>query len=146
VYRENHDSPLKIPFEIVEMTLADVNDILEIEQLSFLTPWSKNLFLKEYLSQSSKIFLARSTYLEQHKVIGFICIWFVCGEAHILNLACHPHFRRNRVATHLLEHCLGFSFKKGVKKIFLEVRACNHEAQALYAHYGFKPIGLRKGY
>ena len=107
MYRENHDSPLKIPFEIVEMTLADVSDILEIEHLSFPTPWSKNLFV---------------------------------------NLACHPHFRRNRVATNLLEHCLGFSFKNGVKKAFLEVRACNHEAQALYAHYGFKPIGLRKGY
>jgi ribosomal-protein-alanine N-acetyltransferase len=146
VYRENHDPPLKIPCEIVEMTLADVNDILEIEHLSFPTPWSKTLFLKEYHSQHSKIFLARYPYLEQKKVLGYICTWFVCGEVHILNLACHPHFRRNRVATNLLEHCLSFSFQKGVKKAFLEVRACNHEAQALYAHYGFKPIGLRKGY
>jgi len=146
VYRENHDSPLKIPFEIVEMTLADVNDILEIEHLSFPTPWSKNLFVKEYHSQNSKIFLARHPYLEQNKVLGYICTWFVCGEAHILNLACHPHFRRNRVATNLLEHCLDFSFKNGVKKAFLEVRACNHEAQALYTRYGFEPIGLRKGY
>jgi len=146
VSRENHDLPLKIPFEIVEMTLADVNDILEIEQLSFPTPWSKNLFVKEYHSQSSKIFLARYPYVEHNKVLGFICTWFVCGEAHILNLACHPHFRRNRIATNLLEHSLSFSFQKGVKKVFLEVRACNHEAQALYAHYGFKPIGLRKGY
>ena len=146
MYRENPDSPPHIPFEIVEMTPADINDILEIEQLSFPTPWSKNLFLKEYHSQNSKIFLARHPYLEQNKVLGYICTWFVCGEAHILNLACHPHFRRNGVATHLLAHCLSFSFKNGVKKVFLEVRACNHEAQALYTHYGFKPIGLRKGY
>jgi ribosomal-protein-alanine N-acetyltransferase len=46
----------------------------------------------------------------------------------------------------ILPAILGFSFKNGVKKAFLEVRACNHEAQALYTRYGFEPIGLRKGY
>jgi len=146
VYRENHDPPLKAPFEIVEMTLADVHDILEIEHLSFPTPWSKTLFLKEYHSQNSKIFLARHPDLEQSKVLGYICAWFVCGEAHILNLACHPHFRRSGVARNLLEHFLSFSFQNGTTKVFLEVRARNHEAQALYTGYGFNPIGLRKGY
>ena len=33
-----------------------------------------------------------------------------------------------------------------MRKVFLEVRASNHEAQALYALYGFEPVGLRKGY
>ena len=146
MYRGTHDAPGALTFTIVEMTPSDLNGILEIEQLSFPTPWSKNLFLKEYHSRDSKIFLARSPRPEEHKVLGYICLWLVCGEAHILNLACHPRYRRNRVATNLLEHCLSFASKNGVKKAFLEVRACNHQAQSLYAHYGFKPLGLRKGY
>lgn len=140
------ESPVKAPCEIVEMTLADIDAILEVERLCFPSPWSKNLFLQELHSRNSKIFLARTHSPDQQKVLGYICIWFVCGEAHILNLACHPHFRRNRVAARLLEHCLHFSFGSGVRKVFLEVRASNYEAQALYALYGFEPLGLRKGY
>ena len=48
MHRNKHESPLKLSFDIVEMELADINDLMEIERLSFPTPWSKNFFVKEY--------------------------------------------------------------------------------------------------
>jgi ribosomal-protein-alanine N-acetyltransferase len=84
--------------------------------------------------------------LGKQRVLGYICIWLVNGEVHILNLACHPDFRRHGIATSLLKYSLLFSIQKGVKKAFLEVRECNHEALSLYEKYGFEPIGIRKGY
>ena len=146
MHRNKHESQGNRAYDIVEMKLADIHDLMEIEQLSFPTPWSKDLFVKEYHSRFSKVFLAQSRYLKKQKVLGYIFLWFVFDEVHILNLACHPHFRRQNVATALLEHCLNLFCSSGTKKVFLEVRESNHGARALYAKFGFKPIGLRKGY
>lgn len=146
MHRNKHESPGNRTYDIVEMKLADIPDLMEIEKLSFPTPWSKDLFVREYHSRFSKVFLAQSLHPEKQKVLGYICLWFVFDEVHILNLACHPHFRRQNVATALLEHCLNLFYDSGTKKVFLEVRESNHEARTLYTKFGFKPIGLRKGY
>ena len=146
MHPDKHESPENRAYDIVEMKLADIHDLMEIEQLSFPTPWSKDLFVKEYHSRFSKVFLAQSRHRAKQKVRGYICLWFVFDEVHILNLACHPHFRRQSVATALLEHCLELFCNSGTKKVFLEVRESNHAARALYTKFGFKPIGLRKGY
>ena len=146
MHRNKQESPGNRAYDIVEMKLADIYDLMEIEQLSFPTPWSKDLFVKEFHSRFSKVFLAQSRHLAKQKVLGYICLWFVFDEVHILNLACHPHFRRQSVASALLEHCLHNSCDRGTKKVFLEVRESNHAARKLYAKFGFKPIGLRKGY
>ena len=146
MHRNKHESPGSRVYDIVEMQLADIHDLMEIEQLSFPTPWSKDLFVKEYHSRFSKVFLAQAPHVEKQRILGYICLWFVFDEVHILNLACHPHFRRQNVATALLEHCLYLLCDSRTKKVFLEVRESNHAARALYAKFGFKPIGLRKGY
>ena len=146
MHRNKHESPETGVYDIVEMKLADIHDLMEIERLSFPTPWSKDLFVKEYHSRFSKVFLVQSRHLNKQKVLGYICLWFVFDEVHILNLACHPHFRRQNVATALIEHCLRLFCDSGTKKVFLEVRESNHAARALYTKFGFKPIGLRKGY
>ena len=146
MYRESNYSPLLKSFKVVEMTLDDLNEVLEIEKRSFPTPWSERLFLKELHSEFSKIFLAKSNFSGKQKVLGYISIWFVSEEVHILNLACHPDFRRSGVATGLIEHSLSFSFQMGVRRAFLDVRESNYEARYLYKKYGFKPIGIRRGY
>ena len=52
--REDYNLPLVKSFEISEMSLSDLQEVLEIENLSFATPWSKELFLKEIRSEFSK--------------------------------------------------------------------------------------------
>jgi ribosomal-protein-alanine N-acetyltransferase len=146
VYREDHFLPSLQSLMITEMTLGDLDDVLDIEQRSFPTPWSKDLFLKELHSKLSKIFIATSNLSGKPRVLGYISLWFIGDEVQVLNLACHPDFRRRGVASTLLEHSLSFYQKRGAKRVFLDVRRSNHEARSLYRRYGFKPIGVRKGY
>lgn len=146
MYQDSHCSPLLKSFRIVEMTVDALDEVLEIEKSSFPTPWSKNLFLNELQSEFSRVFVAISDVLRKQKILGYISIWFVSDEVHILNLACHPGFRRSGVATGLLEHSLSFSLKMGIRRAFLDVRESNHEALYLYRKYGFKSVGVRKGY
>ena len=144
--QESHYPPLLKSFKIVEMTLNDLNEVLEIEKRSFPTPWSKRVFLKELHGEFSKIFLAISHRLGKQKILGYISIWFVREEVHILNLACHPDYRRSGVATGLIEYSLSFSCQLGARRAFLDVRESNHGALSLYKKYGFKPVGIRRGY
>ena len=99
-------SPGGIGFEMSEMGLADLDEILAIEERSFVTPWSRKLFMEEYHSDRAKTFVARTAAGARQEIAGYLCAWFVEDEVHILNLACHPRFRRRNVATGLLEHCL----------------------------------------
>ena len=146
MYQKNRAPPHEGSFDIIEMTLDDLPEVLEIEHLSFNTPWSRDIFLKELHSEFSKVLVAKSSLLEKHKVLGYISLWFVSEEMHILNLACHPRFRRSGVAKSLLEHSLYLSFKIGMKSALLDVRESNYEALSLYKKYGFKPVGVRREY
>jgi ribosomal-protein-alanine N-acetyltransferase len=63
------------------------------------------------------------------------------GEREILNVATSRRFRRQGVATALLEHEV-----QGVATWFLEVRESNVAAQNLYLKLGFEEVARRAGY
>ncbi len=142
---ERHSLSGERGFEIGEMSIVDLAEILAIEECSFVTPWSRNCFMEELHSDRSRMFVAR-TAGDRRQVAGYLCAWFVADEVHILNLACHPGFRRQKVATGLLAHCLAHAGAMKIQWAYLEVRRSNDQALSLYSKYGFKPVGLRKGY
>lgn len=63
-------------------------------------------------------------------------------EAEILNLAIEPRFRRRGFARRLLEYAL----LRQPLTLYLEVRASNAPARALYASLGFTEYGRRPAY
>ncbi len=77
------------------------------------------------------------------KAAGF-CAWrqTLPDEAELLNLAVDPDFRRQGVASRLIEALLAAA-KGG---IFLEVAETNKSAVALYRKFGWVEAGVRKGY
>jgi ribosomal-protein-alanine N-acetyltransferase len=50
------------------------------------------------------------------------------------------------VASQLLEEGLRRAKARGAEAGYLEVRASNEAAQALYEQYGFKAVGRRRNY
>jgi ribosomal-protein-alanine N-acetyltransferase len=70
----------------------------------------------------------------------------VGDELHINNLAVDPHWRRRGIARTLLDAALERGRVRGARRAFLEVRASNVEALALYRRHGFEAAGIRKGY
>jgi ribosomal-protein-alanine N-acetyltransferase len=73
-------------------------------------------------------------------------MWLIVDEAHIATLATHPGFRRQGIGERLLLTALAAAREEGARRAFLEVRAGNLGAQALYKKYGFSVDGVRPRY
>lgn len=77
---------------------------------------------------------------------GFILCSHVLDEAEILTLAVHPSFRRQGIASRLMQAAMDKLAGQKIKKVFLEVAIDNLSAIALYRHFGFTQTGLRQNY
>jgi ribosomal-protein-alanine N-acetyltransferase len=126
------------------MRVEDLEEVLDIEALSFPTPWSRNAFLYELLENERAVYyIAKNSF---QKVIGYIGMWIVFDEGHITNLAVHPSYRHQGVAKFLLYNFIKAAREKKVKHLTLEVRRSNLIAQELYQKMGFVHMGVRRKY
>jgi ribosomal-protein-alanine N-acetyltransferase len=83
---------------------------------------------------------------EPGRTVGVLAGLFSGKEMEILNLAVPPRMRREGVASQLLDGALAAARNSGAEQAFLEVRASNAAAIALYERLGFRLAGRRKGY
>ena len=127
---------------IRDMQEDDIPAILEIEQISFSTPWSKQSFLNEMYNKHA---FSKVAVFEEN-VIGYICANYLLHESHILNLAVHPAFRKQGFATILMNEAIRELKKKGCIFMYLKVRVSNTSAQKFYGFFGFKVESIRKKY
>jgi len=67
-------------------------------------------------------------------------------EAEIQTIAVAPSARRHGLGRLLMETLLAEARVRGSRQVFLEVRADNPNARALYDSLGFEQIGVRKKY
>jgi len=79
-------------------------------------------------------------------VAGILIGRVAADEFEILNLAVGPACRRRGVATQLVRAALDYARNAGASQTYLEVRASNEAAIALYARFGFRACGRRPNY
>jgi ribosomal-protein-alanine N-acetyltransferase len=127
---------------IRKMGEDDIPAVLEIEQTSFSTPWSREFFLNEIYKKNTVCNVAVSG----GSVIGYLCADALQHKSHILNLAVHPDFRRRGVAARLLHEAREELKKNGCAFMYLKVRVSNTGAQKFYERFGFKTESIRKKY
>ena len=121
---------------------GDLPAMIDIERVSFGSPWSGESFMCE-LSRKFSVSLA-AVFKEQ--IVGYLCADYVAHEARILNLAVHPEHRRRRVATLLMNEAEKRLKKKGCVFVYLKVRPSNTGAQKFYESLGFRVETVRKNY
>jgi ribosomal-protein-alanine acetyltransferase len=80
------------------------------------------------------------------EVVGFAAFHRVIEEAELRNLAVEPAHQRQGAARSLLRQGIHKLQESGARRIFLEVRASNHPALALYGSLGLRLHSTRKGY
>lgn len=125
------------------MAVDDIQAVLEIERLSFLTPWPPEAFQQEIRHNR----LARYLVARQGgAVVGYAGVWLMVDEAHITTFAVHPEWRRQGIGRRLLQGMLLLAEELGATHMTLEVRVSNHAAQELYRGYGFAFAGRRERY
>ena len=82
----------------------------------------------------------------QRFVAGFMGIWHMVDEAHIVSVGVRREYRGRGIGELLLIRGIEHAMARGDRVVSLEVRESNHVARNLYLKYGFKERGARKGY
>jgi ribosomal-protein-alanine N-acetyltransferase len=128
---------------IRRMTLEDIPAVHDIDLISFSLPWPERSFRFELTGNP----VSRGWVAEVDGIIAaMLVLWFIIDEAHIATIAVHPDFRRQGIGEKILLHALKGVQDEGARRAFLEVRAGNQAAQAMYKKYGFEVTGVRPRY
>ncbi|MFC1824799.1 ribosomal protein S18-alanine N-acetyltransferase [Thermodesulfobacteriota bacterium] len=131
---------------IVEITkdnyLHYLDQILEIENLSFISPWSPHAFKSELNNPASSLWVL----IVNEVLSGYSCFWVFDSEIQLLNIAVHADKRGQGFGRLLMNSIIDTGVSKGIQSIWLEVRPSNRSAKNLYFQLGFEEIGRRKHY
>ncbi|HXF05216.1 MAG TPA: ribosomal protein S18-alanine N-acetyltransferase [Blastocatellia bacterium] len=146
---ESNNRPLC--FQIDDMRLDDLDEIVEIEETSGLSRWGYEAYLKEIVRGDAEgriLLVARpvESPVRTPTVLGFLCSLVVADEWHINNLATHPEFRRQGIGSSLIREGIARARARGAVCGFLEVRASNYSARAFYRALGFTVWHRRPNY
>ncbi len=131
-----------IIMKIVPFGEAYVDGIVNIENECFSAPWSEDSVRAE-LNNENAHFLAA---VSGEKVIGYIGVHEIVGEAYIANVAVSHKYRRFGVASALLDAAETGAKERGCVFISLEVRKSNVPAISLYEKRGYTVRGERKNF
>ena len=121
----------------------DVPELLVIEVAQFPEPWSRTMLLDEISNVENRRY---TVALEDKTIIGYLGVMFVMDELHINTIGTLPGKEGRGVATSLMDEAWEDAKARGISRATLEVAVSNQRAQALYARYGFRPVGIRKNY
>jgi ribosomal-protein-alanine N-acetyltransferase len=128
---------------IAPLSIARIDEVLEIERLSFTDPWSREMF-------RSELEVGGGTYARMAerdgRLLGYSLAVLVADEAHLGNLAVHPDARGAGVGQALLDDLVQAAEKRRASRLTLEVRASNERARKFYYRNGFIDVAMRKNY
>lgn len=134
--------PLPIQPDIRAMTAADLDEVLAIEQASFMTPWKREHFESELSGKHSFPFVA----VCEGRVAGYVCLMSLFEEAQILDIAVSPEQRGRGIARLLMVHACAVAREHKAEVLSLEVRSSSSAAIGLYQSSGFRQVGIRTNY
>ncbi len=124
------------------MAPEDADAVEVVEKACFAIPWSRESFWKAAGDSNTCYLLV----LDGERVIGYAGCWISFEEGQITNVAVLPEYRGKGVGTKLMGEIIRLLLARGLTALTLEVRPSNAPARALYARYGFREAGVRKGY
>lgn len=131
------------PVVIRRMTVHDVDQVHDVEKLTFSLPWSRDSFQNELTHNQFAHYLVLE---REGEVVGYGGMWLIGDEAHVTNIAIAPEYRGRKWGEKLLLAMKRYAIQQGAIAMTLEVRASNQVAQALYEKIGFYKTGIRPKY
>jgi ribosomal-protein-alanine N-acetyltransferase len=136
-------SLVKTRMSKAKIRIAVPDDIDTIQQVSTYgtVKWAKNNFAN-VLQPPNRLWVATIS----NQIAAFLITQFVADEIEILNIVVADKYRKQGVATALLEEMLLAAKLEGSTELFLEVSLENHAAIAFYEKFEFFRFGERKNY
>lgn len=127
---------------ITNMREQHVSQVAELEKLCFSDPWSESSVASELNNQLALWLVAE----DNGRVAGYVGSQTVLGESDMMNVAIHPDYRKQGIATTLIVGLVEELRKRESHCLTLEVRASNENAISLYRKLEFQQVGCRKNY
>ncbi len=150
------------------MTYDDIPRVMAIERASFSSAWPQSAYEKELENRLARYLVAvrvggpgpdrrgvrrhlgrllpRRRASSSDEIVGFVGVWLMVDEAHIVTLAVHPDARHQGVGQLLVLGALELAYAHDMARVTLEVRASNEAARKLYERCGFHRAGVRLRY
>ncbi len=154
------------------MHAGDIAQVADVERESFPSMWPQTAYKRELANKLARYLVLaelRDTEIDppatsglwgtlrrilgsdpppgtHEYLLGFIGLWLMVGEAHIVTVAVRERYRRMGVGERLVIAALELAMEAVQDVATLEVRASNESALRLYEKYGFARLGLRKRY
>ena len=125
-----------------DMGPADLDQVMEIERVTFATPWSREVFEDEMGAPGRSYLVARYG----SRVVGYGGVMVVADDAHINTLATVRPAPVPAVGSRLMLALVDRGLEAGAEYLTLEVRTSNRRAQEFYRKFGMAPVGVRKYY
>lgn len=121
-------------------TGADAPDIARIEALAGDTRWPGDAVRATLAAPSTRAFVAGAP------VVGHLVARCAADEGEVLTVAVLPEARRHGAGRALLAAAESAFRAEGIARAWLEVRADNAPAIALYRSRGWSDAGRRRAY
>jgi ribosomal-protein-alanine N-acetyltransferase len=153
------------------MVEADIAQVMDIEREAFPSAWPQTAYKRELQNSAARYLVLTEVSDEPgesphrgmwgtirrivggetpaangERLLGFIGVWLMVGEAHVVTVAVREEYRRMGIGERLLIACVEMAQEYDQELITLEVRASNDAAKRLYEKYGFDRAGLRVRY
>ena len=130
--------------KIVPMTADHLEELEKLERICFSRPWSRKMLAEELENQCAAFLVAEDSV--SGRVLGYAGLMVVADEGYITNVAVFPEYRRQGIASQILQVFVQFAEANRLAFLTLEVRPSNAAAIALYQGFGFEEVGRRKNY
>jgi ribosomal-protein-alanine N-acetyltransferase len=127
---------------LLPMTLRQLDTVLDIEEQAYDFPWTRGNFVDSLAAQ----YHAQVLYGAQGELLGYMVAMEGVEELHLLNITVAPLAQRCGHAVFMLDELMGYARSRGARQVWLEVRQSNQRAREIYERYGFRAVGLRRGY
>jgi [ribosomal protein S18]-alanine N-acetyltransferase len=132
------------PLALRAMTREDLDAVMAIEREIYDFPWSPGNF--EDSIRSGYLVQALVSADRSDELLGYLVAMTAAGEMHLLNLSVAAPMQGRGHARAMLDALCAYAREGGLSELWLEVRESNARARLLYERYGFRHIGVRRGY
>ena len=127
--------------EMLPMNPSDLDEVLAIEYRVYPFPWGRGNFM-DSMSSGYSCWVSRVA----GELVGYFVVMTAVDEAHLLNIAISEKRQGLGFGARLLRQAMTTARAGGGALMLLEVRPSNERALTLYRHFGFKQVGVRRGY
>lgn len=124
------------------MLMADLPVVMTVETSGHEFPWTESIIHDCILVGYQCWVIETDEGIQGHGIMSLS----PPDECHILNICIKPAEQRKGYGRAIMLHLLQVAKDSGAKCAFLEVRASNYPAIALYQQLGFNQIHIREGY